>query len=346
MITERDLQIVRALARYFVLNRQHLQQLCFPDDRDGRVTRRRLLKLVQSGLIQRQSLQMHDMLAGSPSSVYYPSRRGLEILSESDNDKRFLLVSSQSPQPHHVRHWLAVSETHITIDEAVARQTDVQLEGWINEWDTVSTVVEESDRRYQLLTILQESPRLSCAPDAAFLLSRAGHRKVYYLEEDRNTSGVERIAASKTKGYAELAVRQWHRRHFPATTLPTFTVLMVAPSERRRDHLRQAIHRKPGWELWRFVSATDLTVESFLQAPILYRCDSNQGVPLVAPSQTLMKAPVDVPIHVSFVTPIPSSVSTPNQMPLEVSIQTPIHAPNHSPLPVLIDDRISAERAS
>ena len=296
MITERDLQIVRALARYFVLNRQHLQQLCFPDDRDGRVTRRRLLKLVQSGLIQRQSLQMHDMLAGSPSSVYYPSRRGLEILSESDNDKRFLLVSSQSPQPHHVRHWLAVSETHITIDEAVARQTDVQLEGWINEWDTIPAPPvapsAESERRYQLLTILQESPRLSCAPDSAFLLARAGHKKVYYLEEDRNTSGVERVAASKTKGYAELAVRQGHRRHFPETTLPTFTVLMVAPSPNRRDHLRRAILRKPGWELWRFVSATEMTVESFLHERILYRCDSDEAVPLV---QTTAQPQVIVP---------------------------------------------------
>ena len=190
-----------------------------------------------------------------------------------------------------MRHWLAVSDTHITIDEAIARQTDVQVEGWINEWDTVSTSVSaavsntvvEPDRHYRLLTTLQESPRLCCAPDAAFLLSRAGHKKVYYLEEDRNTSGVERVAASKTKGYAELAVRQWHRRHFTETTVPTFTVLMVAPTPRRRDHLRQAIHHKPGWELWRFVSATELTAESFLHEPILYRCDSDQGVPLVQP---------------------------------------------------------------
>ncbi len=285
MITERDLQVLRALARYFVLNRQHIQQLCFSDDRDGRVTRRRLLKLVQAGLIQRQPLLMHNIESGSPSSVYYPSRRGLEILAEEFDDKRFLLVSSQAPQPHHVRHWLAVSETHIKIDGAIARQADVQIEGWINEWDTIATPPTvpgvPNDRRYQLLTILQESPRLSCAPDSAFLLSRSGHKKVYYLEEDRNTSGVERVAASKTKGYAELASRQWHRRHFPDTTLSTFTVLLVAPSPNRRDHLRRAIHSKPGWELWRFVSATEMTVESFLHEPILYRCDSDEPVTLV-----------------------------------------------------------------
>ena len=289
MITDRDLQVLHALARYFVLNRQQVQRLCFSDDNDGRVTRRRLLKLVQLGVIQRQPLQMHDMNIGSPSTVYYPARRGLEILAEALDDKRFLLVSSQAPQPHHVRHWLAVTDTHITVDEAIARQTDVQLEDWINEWDTVSTTAVEPDLRYRLLSTLQESPRLCCAPDAAFLLARGEHKKVYYLEEDRDTSGVERVAASKTKGYAELAHRQWHRHHFPETTLPTFTVLMVAPSPRRRDHLRQAIRQKPGWELWRFVSATELSAESFLHEPILYRCDSDQGVPLVqplVPSQT------------------------------------------------------------
>ena len=177
MVTDRDLQVLRALARYFVLNRQQIQQLCFGDDNDGRVTRRRLLKLVQSGMIQRQPLQMHNMDGGSPCSVYYPSRRGLEILAEEFDDKRFLLVSSQAPQPHHVRHWLAVSATHITINAAIARQTDIQLDGWINEWDTISQVTTETERRYQLLTMLQETPRLSCAPDAAFLCHAAVTRK-------------------------------------------------------------------------------------------------------------------------------------------------------------------------
>ena len=74
MITDRDLQVLHSLARYFVLNRQQVQRLCFSDDNDGRVTRRRLLKLVQLGVIQRQRLQMHDMNIGSHSTVFYPAR--------------------------------------------------------------------------------------------------------------------------------------------------------------------------------------------------------------------------------------------------------------------------------
>lgn len=171
MVTDRDLQVVHALARYFVLNRQQIQRLCFDGDDDGRVTRRRLLKLVQLGVIQKQPLQMHNMDGGSPSSVYYPSRRGLEILAETLDDKRFLLVSSQSPQPHHVLHWLAVSDTHITIDAAIARQTDVQIDGWINEWGYRSGVCSDDRRQYRKAL---PSPHHVAGVAEALLCARCG----------------------------------------------------------------------------------------------------------------------------------------------------------------------------
>ena len=235
------------------------------------------------GVLQRQPVQICDLDGGTPSSVYFPARRGLEIIAEHFSDKSLLRVSTQAPQPHCVRHWLAVSETHILIDQALATQSAVQLSGWLNEWDTASPEDAEPEKRYRLYTLLDESPRLVCAPDASFLLALGPHRKVYYLEQDMNTTGVERIAAIKTKGFAELAERGWHLRHWPETTVPTFTVLMIAPNARRRDHLRRAINGKPGCGLWRFIAKEDLTPQSVLSAPILYRCDSDDPVALVKP---------------------------------------------------------------
>jgi hypothetical protein len=81
---------------------------------------------------------------------------------------------------------------------------------------------------------------------------------------------VRQIAASKTPGYAALAELKMHRQHFAGTTLDSFTVLMVAPDNRRRDALRNAIAEKPGANLWRFVSATDLKPESFLHGEIFF----------------------------------------------------------------------------
>ena len=99
------------------------------------------------GVLQRQPVQICDLDGGTPSSVYFPARRGLEIIAEHFSDKSLLRVSTQAPQPHCVRHWLAVSETHILIDQALATQSAVQLSGWLNEWDTASPEDAEPEKR-------------------------------------------------------------------------------------------------------------------------------------------------------------------------------------------------------
>jgi hypothetical protein len=121
---------------------------------------------------------------------------------------------------------------------------------------------------------------LVCAPDAAFLLSLRGHRKVFYLEQDRATSGVQQIASSKTQGYAVMAERCLHRRHFPDATVDSFTVLMVAPNARRRDALRKAIDSKPGAHLWRFASVEELLPTALFSSPIFYPC-AGEPAPLI-----------------------------------------------------------------
>lgn len=273
MITERDVGVLLALAVYYVLNRPLIQRLCFPDDPSSRITRRRLQTRVSHELINRHSLMFHHPHAGSPGPVYYPARRGCEFLAEHFDDEKYLLTPNQAPQSHHAFHWLAVSETHIALDHAVAAQTDVNVEGWLSEWDIANKEESKPEKRYRIYTLLRETPRLVCAPDAAFLLSLRGHKEVFYLEQDRDTSGVRRVAASKTKGFEEMAKRQGHVRHFPEATVPSFTVLLIAPTPRRRDALRKEFREKPGAELWKFAAATELTSETFLFEPIFYACD-------------------------------------------------------------------------
>ncbi len=198
-----------------MLNRPQIQRVCFPEDQSGRITRRRLQTLVDEKLINRLRVLVHHPHFGSPGPVYFPSQKGCEFLAEHYEDERFLAGCTQPPQAHHVLHWLAVSETHIALDSAIARQNQVQLTAWFNEWDVVNPEESAPERRFRLYTLLRESPRLICAPDAAFMLAVGEHRKAFYLEQDRNTSGVRQVAASKTPGYAALAERQLHRRHFP-----------------------------------------------------------------------------------------------------------------------------------
>ena len=284
MVTERDIEVIRTIVRYYILNRQQIQRLVFPTDPNGRVTRRRLQYLVDENLINRQkTLFCHPTM--TPAPVYFPSRQGCELLCEHFDDERFLATPTQPPIQHHTFHWLAVSDTHIALDEAVAAQELVKLEEWINEWDVVNKDESAPDKRYRLYTLIRESPRLICAPDSAFLLSALGHTKIFYLEQDRATSGIHQIASGKTPGYALLAEQNLQYRHFQPT-VEGFTVLMIAPTDRRRDALRKAIKDKPGAALWKFATAGDLTPEKVLHAPIWYSCGKTEPDPLVKGAST------------------------------------------------------------
>jgi hypothetical protein len=168
----------------------------------------------------------------------------------------------------------------IALDQAISRQKQVRLEGWLNEWDIANPDAGKPEDRFRLYTLLRENPRLICAPDAAFLLAIGEYSKVFYLEQDRSTTGVRQSAARKTAGYAELAKRGLHRRHFPEATLPTFTVLTVAPSPGQRDALRKAVRDKPGADLWKFAAQSDLTPELFLNEPVFFPCEGGP-TPLV-----------------------------------------------------------------
>lgn len=275
MITERDIAILLALTRYYVLSTPLIQQLCFPTDTSGRVARRRLGSLVDQHLLNRQSMLYCAPNGGAPASVYFPAVLGNELLASHFDNPQFLATSTLAPIPHHIPHWIEISKTHIAFDTAVEKQEDSKIEGWINEYDVVNKDESDPARRYRLYSLLRESPRLICAPDAAILLSIRGHKKVFYLEQDRNTIGARQVADGKTKGYAELSERHGHFRHFPDATIDSFTVMMVTTHPKRRDILREAIKGKPGASLWRFATVQDMKPATLLNAPIWYPCEGN-----------------------------------------------------------------------
>lgn len=280
-ITPADIAVLTAIAKYYLLTRAQIQWLCFPNHKSGRSTRKHLGKLRRAGLINKHRLPIAFEVGTSTAPVYYPTAKGAELLASYHDDERYLVTNTRTPRADRLPHWIAVSGTRIVIDEAIARQSDVVLDRFINEWETVNKDASARERFY-LQTQLRANPPLSCSPDAAFLLSLRGHRKVFYLEQDLGTSSPRQIAARKTQGYAELARRHGHRAHFPTTTLDTFSVLLLTTTPNRRDAIAKAVAKKSSAELWLFAAQSDLTAESFLHAPITYNV---QGVaaPLIKP---------------------------------------------------------------
>ena len=289
MVTGRDMEVLLCLARYRLLNRCQLQRLCYPTDKDGRITRRRLASLAEEGLVRGHSMLVASQYDGPPAPVYLLAEGGRKYLAEKLVDDRLLLKPVHLPHALHLYHQLAVSEAHITLEAAIAGQNTVTLEAWYNEAEVVNTHEPNPDKHFNLFTEFRSCPRLVCSPDAAFMLGYKGRRSVFYVELDRGTgdrgTGARQLVTGKTPGYAELARRQLHRKHFPAVTDDDFTVLLIVPHPRRRDALRRSFRRKnPGayrTDLWRFAAHTNLNTETVLHGDVFYRCDEQAPVPLV-----------------------------------------------------------------
>ena len=274
-VTDTDTEFLRALARYYVLTREQLQRLRTDKTVSDRSVRKHLLKLQQAGLITKH--RMPVMIAGSNGAapVYYVTRAGALHLTDFYHDERYRKINTREPRGDRLNHWIAVNDTRIVIEAAIAHIPGLSLDLWINEWEEI--VKEPGDRPcFTLHTQLREMPPLSCSPDAGFQLSFQGHSKVYYLERDLGTSSPQQIAARKTKGYAELCRQMRHREHFPTTTMDRFGVLVVTTNRHRCLSLSRELRKCESHDLWRMVSATDLTSERMMTEPIFYGTETDE----------------------------------------------------------------------
>lgn len=287
-------KILETDARYYTLTRMDLQELCAEPgtDPDGRRFRKHLTALRQLGLInQTQGLVVFPERNGAPAPVYYPSRMGCEYLAAETGDEKWLNTCTQTPNWHSLHHWVQIARTHIRLDQAVALQADVQIENWITEWTVCNPEEKEPHKRYSLFTLLQEKPRLVCAPDASCIFTYRGFRKGIYWELDRQTSGVQQLSSSKAPGMFKMAETSAHFRHFPGVKLPRaaaagekprppFLVIHISPSANRRDLVRKAFKGKPGDHLWRFAAWPEFTPQAALYEAILHDVDGN-AAPLI-----------------------------------------------------------------
>ena len=238
MLQIRDIEVLASVARYYTLTRAQVNRLHFPTDADGRITRKRLRLLHDDGLINRTNMQVVNPSMGAPAYVYYPSAKGCAFLAQEMKDERYKATCTLTPNWMYLYHWVEVAQTHIVLDQSVAQLPGVNVIDWISEWSVANPQEKEPEKRYKLYTRLGE--KLVCGPDAGFLLEKDGFRKVFYLEQDRDTTkNAERVAAQKCHGYAGLYEKRLHvGRHFPIANVEKFSVLFVAPSVNRRDALK------------------------------------------------------------------------------------------------------------
>ncbi len=269
-LTENDLRILNAVARYQVLSASMIHRMVFPHRADRRHTRRRLQQLVRENFLRRSAVSI-AFSSGNFGPVYSVTDRTCDALAVYYNDDSWLSLNTKPPRTDRLHHWLDIAWAHWIVDRACDACAVVKLDTWINEWQ--STVdADGNPTGYVLHSQFRETPPLSCSPDAAFLLDVGGQRRPYYVEIDRGTTGVRRVAASKTPGYAELARRGTHRRHFPTATCDDFSVLLITVSDNHRDRLRCEVAKKTDArpDLWLFASRDEFTADAALFGDVFY----------------------------------------------------------------------------
>ncbi len=277
----RKLLAVKAVCDYYTLLRKQIQD-CLGITND-RVMRSMLQDLVVAGLINKTTMHVVNPSSGNPAPVYFPSRQGAELVAAHFGEERYLNVCYRTPTVSHLWHWTDVAETHLRLDQAIAKQNAVTLMGWYGEWDEIDPSAVELQNRFRIYTVIREKPRLVNAPDAVFALQVGDHSKAFYLEIDRASSGISQICGSKAPGFAGLLSSGLHQKHFQ-TSADSFTVLHLSPTEGRRDLLRKAMAKKDAAYIHRFAVFADWTPEKALTAPIFYGCDSDEPKPLFSDS--------------------------------------------------------------
>ncbi|MEZ5942475.1 MAG: replication-relaxation family protein [Planctomycetaceae bacterium] len=284
LLQERDIEVLASLAHHFILNSRQIRESCFPEDSTGRITRRRLNKLMHAGYVRKRNIQVVNPADGSASPVYHLARTGREFLAGHFDDDTLLCKPIEPSQPQHLFHYVAVSETHRLFDRAIATGSHgAKISKWVNEDEFINPEEPDKSKR-QLLRTSFES-RIVCLPDAALLLSYQGQHAVVYLEQDRDTFFHDRVAARKSPGYQKLLAAAGHRQHFPETTLPFFFVLVLTPSAKRAEQLRRSFAKRnrddDSRKVYRFGSIEELNEHNLLFEPLFTCCHHDDRVPLI-----------------------------------------------------------------
>ena len=207
-----------------------IQRLFFATKQGDRIARRRLQELLTERYINRTQVQVLVPGGGSPAPVYYPAQRGCDFLADYTKNDHYRLAPTQTPQAaSSVPLARRLRDAH-RARRGAADQARVSSASTGSTSGTSRTRRSGSRRSGSGSTRCSPIRRVWCAcPTPRFFWGWVATRRC----TTSKWIGARPAAAgrrAKTPGYAALAERQLHRRHFPDTTLESFTVLCVAPS--------------------------------------------------------------------------------------------------------------------
>lgn len=239
--TDRDGQIIAAVARYRFLTTSQIQRLIFQENTSPQSARRRLRYLSQAGFLRK--IQPPLTGAGKEESVYLLEKAGYAYAHNMGFDLPKYGKFRETSLPF-LNHALAVSEFRLSLELALQNHKAAQLHKFISDFELKTGQRGlRGQHRFKLFSTLDDpttGESYAFYPDALVILSgkaeRSKSKRLYFVEIDKGTETLK-VIERKLRAY-ELSAQSNLIPKFGAGQ--RFRLLMLVPSEQRRDHVQLA----------------------------------------------------------------------------------------------------------
>lgn len=228
LLGPRDRTVLDALGAVRILSGSQLERLAFDEivaSARGRIRRRVLGRLIESGLVVTLTRRVGGVRAGSAGLVYALSAAGQRLLDLESDDAAVRRRRPHTPGALFLAHALAVSEVYVGLVEAARRVPGLRVERFVVEGAARWKPSRADDQ------ILR--------PDALAILALEDVEDVWWLEVDRSTESLPLLNGMLHR-YLEFAVSG---SIGPGGVVPR--VLISVTSPQRQAAVRGLIRRLP-----------------------------------------------------------------------------------------------------
>lgn len=267
-LTERDIQIIRAVYECRVLTTQQLQDLFFPSLHQAYA---RLAALYHHAYLDRKFVGAYIDKMNTPI-MYVLDKRGADLLQaelglEVNWSSEYKQVGVQF-----LEHTLAINTCRVAVAKACEETPGFRLLKWLSEAD-----LKADYDRVTIRSTAGKNVSVSLIPDSYFVLDTPRGMAHFFLELDRGTMTTKRF---KSKIYAYQAYYQTgaYEKRYATKSL---RVLTVTPSQVRATHLRVATEDAGGKQRFWFTTLEQIAPATILMIPIWEVATKTEKQPLV-----------------------------------------------------------------
>ncbi|MFY0609964.1 MAG: replication-relaxation family protein [Hyphomicrobiaceae bacterium] len=256
-LTDRDLEILRAVARYRFLDSGHIRLLI---DGSERNLANRLKGLFEHAYLDRPECQYDFYRPGGGSSltVYALSDKGARVLAHHDALEFGPRVSwahkNRKVGRPFLEHTLAISDFAVVLSAAVATNPVVELTDGQELVSRLPATTRDAAKPFRLsVPVYFKSARhtIGLEPDYVFSLGfpTAGRRAYFLVEIDRGTMPVERsdiLQSSILRKFLTYGAAWQSKLHSQKFGWRNFRVLIVTGNAERAENMQEVLKRQTG----------------------------------------------------------------------------------------------------